>query len=190
MSFAELFLISVGLAMDAFAAALSDGLCIKKGRTAVFIAAMFGLFQAVMPIIGYALGSGFAGIIAAWDHFIALVVLGVIGGKMVIESISELRRGKADSAAPSFMITVPAIFAQAAATSIDALIVGVSFAAIGTRIVPAAAVIGSVTFALCLAGALGGKKFGTLLGVKAQLAGGIVLIAIGVKTTIEHLIMG
>ncbi len=187
MSFAELFLISVGLAMDAFAAALSDGLCIKKGRTAVFIAAMFGLFQAVMPMIGYALGTGFAGVISEWDHFIALAVLGVIGGKMAVESISELRHGKANGAPPSFKVTIPVILAQAAATSIDALIVGVSFAAMGVKLAPAAAVIGAVTFVLCLAGALGGKKFGTLLGVKAQLAGGIVLIAIGIKTAVEHL---
>ncbi len=188
MSFAELFLISVGLAMDAFAAALSDGLCIKKCGTAFFIAAMFGLFQGFMPIIGYMLGAGFAESIAAWDHFIALAVLGVIGGKMTAESISELRGSKKGNAEPAFSVTVPTIFAQAAATSIDALIVGVSFAAVGVKIIPAAAVICTVTFALSLAGALGGKRFGTLLGVKAQLAGGIVLIAIGVKTVIEHIL--
>lgn len=186
MSFAELFLVAVGLSMDAFAAAISDGLMIKRRRTAVLAAALFGAFQAAMPIIGYLLGAGFAGLISRWDHFFALAVLGFIGGKMVLEAVSELKAGEAEQTAPR-TLTVPVMLAQAAATSIDALIVGVTFAAIGAEIVPAAAFIGAVTFAISLFGALGGRRFGLLLGAKATLIGGIVLIGIGVKTVIEHL---
>lgn len=186
MSFAELFLVAVGLSMDAFAAAISDGLMIKRRRTAVLAASLFGGFQAVMPIIGYLLGAGFAGLISRWDHFFALAVLGFIGGKMVVESISELKAGAAEQTAPR-SLTVPAMLAQAVATSIDALIVGVTFAAIGVEIAPAAAFIGAVTFVISLFGALGGRHFGMLLGTKATLIGGLMLIGIGLKTVIEHL---
>lgn len=186
MSFAELILLAVGLSMDAFAAAVSDGLMIKRRRTAVFVAVLFGAFQAAMPIIGYFIGAGFAGLISRWDHFFAMAVLGFIGGKMVIESIGELKSGQSEQSAPR-SLTFPAMLAQAAATSIDALIVGVTFAAMNAEIVPVSAFIGAVTFAISLVGALGGKRFGTLLGAKASLIGGLVLIGIGVKTLVEHL---
>ncbi len=189
MSFAELILLAVGLSMDAFAAAVSDGFMIKRGRTAVLIAALFGAFQAIMPIIGYFIGSGFAGLISRWDHLFAMAVLGFIGGKMVIESIGELKSGRSAQPEQSAVrsITLPAMLAQAAATSIDALIVGVTFAAFKTEIIFSFLFIGAVTFALSLFGALGGKRFGLLLGAKASLVGGLVLIGIGVKTLIEHL---
>lgn len=186
MAFAELFLIAVGLSMDAFAVAISDGLMIKRRRTALLAAALFGLFQAAMPAAGYLLGAGFAGIISRWDHFFALAVLGFIGGKMVIESASELKSGKTEQSVQR-TLTFPMLLAQAAATSIDALIVGVTFAAIGAEIIPAAVFIGAVTFAVSLLGALGGRRFGLLLGTKATLIGGLVLIGIGIKTVIEHL---
>ena len=189
MSFAELILLAVGLSMDAFAAAVSDGLMIKRRRTAVLAAALFGAFQAAMPIIGYFIGAGFAGLISRWDHFFAMAVLGFIGGKMVIESVVELKSRQAGQSGQSALhsLTFPTMLAQAAATSIDALIVGVTFAAMKAEIVPVSMFIGVVTFVISLVGALGGKRFGTLLGAKASLIGGLVLIGIGIKTLVEHL---
>ncbi len=191
MSFVELFLIAAGLSADAFAAAVADGLNITRRRKALLIAFMFGLFQALMPLVGYALGIGFARYINAFDHFLALGVLGFIGGKMIVESIGELRSGEKPDPA-SRDIPFPALLAQAAATAIDALMVGVSFAAIGVKILPAAAFIGLVTFCLSLAGALGGRRLGMKLGVGAgaELAGGIVLAAIGIKPFLTHILGG
>ncbi len=191
MSFIELFFIAAGLSADAFAAAVADGLNITRRRKAVLIAFMFGLFQALMPLLGYALGMGFARYINAIDHYLALGVLGFIGGKMIVESIGELRSGKKPE--PEVReLGFPVILAQAAATAIDALMVGVSFAAIGVKILPAAAFIGLVTFCISLAGALGGRRLGMKLGVGAgaELAGGIVLAAIGIKTFLTHILGG
>lgn len=188
MSFIELFFVAAGLSMDAFAVALSDGLTLKRRRRAVLIAFLFGAFQAAMPIAGYFLGSGFSHLIAAYDHFAALAVLGFIGGKMMIESISELKHPQENPRAKE--PTFPMLLAQAAATSIDALIVGVTLSAMGEDIFFSAAVIGTTTFAISLAGALGGKRFGTVLGTKAELVGGAVLAAIGIKTCIEHIFFG
>ena len=187
MSFIELFFVAVGLSADAFAVALADGLNLKRRRNAVIIAFMFGLFQAAMPIIGYFAGRGLARYISAVDHIIALCVLGIIGGKMVIESVQELIRGESPKA-ESRELSFPVLLAQSAATAIDALMIGVSFAAINVEIAPAAVFIGTVTFALSLIGALGGRHLGLRLGVKAELAGGAVLIIIGIKTFLEHLL--
>ncbi|MGN0649232.1 MAG: manganese efflux pump MntP family protein [Oscillospiraceae bacterium] len=184
MSVIEIILVAAGLSADAFAASVSDGMVMRRKRRAVFTAALFGIFQAVMPLLGYLLGSGFAGLIAAYDHFIALAVLGFIGGKAVIEGISELRSGC--ECLPDSEPSLGILFAQGAATSIDAFVVGVSFAAVGAEPFGASAIIGAVTFAICLVGTLAGRKFGELLGTKAEIAGGIVLIAIGVKTFLEH----
>lgn len=186
MSFIELFFVAVGLSADAFAVALADGLNLKRRRNAVVIAFMFGLFQAAMPIAGYFAGRGLTQYISAVDHIIALCVLGIIGGKMMVESIRELIGG-GTPCPQSRELSFPVIIAQSVATAIDALIVGVSFAAINVEIAPAAAFIGAVTFALSLVGALGGQKLGLKLGVKAELFGGAVLVIIGVKTFLEHI---
>lgn len=192
MSFIELFFIAAGLSADAFAAAVADGLNITRRRKAVLIAFMFGLFQALMPLVGYALGVGFARYINAFDHFISLAVLGFIGGKMIVESIGELRSGEKPcaDAVNARDISFPMLLAQAAATAIDALMVGVSFAAVGVKILPAATFIGLVTFFISLCGALGGKRLGMKLGIGAgaELAGGIVLAAIGIKTFLTHIL--
>lgn len=192
MSFIELFFIAAGLSADAFAAAVADGLNITRRRKALLIAFMFGLFQALMPIVGYALGVGFARYINAFDHYISLAVLGFIGGKMIVESIGELRNGKKPcSDSPDIRaLSFPMLLAQAAATAIDALMVGVSFAAIGVKILPAAAFIGAVTFCISLCGALGGRRLGMKFGIGAgaELAGGIVLAAIGIKTFLTHIL--
>lgn len=191
MGFVELLLIAVGLSMDAFAVSISDGIVMKNRRRGVLAAFLFGVFQAGMPVAGYFLGSAFAEFISRYDHYIALVVLGVIGGKMIVESISELRAGNTDDESegvrePSFS----GLILQAVATSIDALVVGVSFAAIGVDIIPAALFIGIITFVICIAGFFGGRKFGELFGAKASLLGGAVLVCIGLKTFIQHMFFG
>ncbi|MDE7360386.1 MAG: manganese efflux pump MntP family protein [Oscillospiraceae bacterium] len=190
MSFVELFFVAVGLSADAFAVALADGLNLRRRRKAVLIAFMFGLFQAMMPIIGYLFGSGFAHLFSSFDHYLALAVLGFIGGKMITESIRELAHEDDDEPPKLGGLTFPALLAQSAATAIDALMVGVSFAAIRVSIAPAALFIGAVTFVLSLLGALGGRRLGLRFGAKAELAGGIVLAVIGIKTFIEHIAAG
>lgn len=187
MSFIELFFVAVGLSADAFAVALADGLNLQKRRKAVLIAFMFGLFQALMPVAGYLLGSGFASLFSAFDHYLALGVLGFIGGKMIIESVRELAHEDIDEPDTVKALSFPSLLMQAAATAVDALMVGVSFAAIRVSIMPAALFIGAVTFVLSLMGALGGRRLGLKLGTKAELLGGIVLAAIGIKTFIEHI---
>ena len=187
MSVVELFFVAVGLSADAFAVALADGLNLQKRRRAVLIAFMFGLFQAIMPIIGFTLGSGLAKYISAFDHFLALGVLGFIGGKMIVESLRELFDKDDEFVPQTKELSFGAVLMQAAATAVDALMVGVSFAAIRVAIAPAAVFIGAVTFVLSLLGALGGRKLGLRLGARAELAGGIVLAIIGIKTFLEHL---
>lgn len=187
MAIAELFLIAVGLSMDAFAVSISNGIVMKNRRKGVLAALLFGLFQAGMPVAGYFLGSAFAELISRFDHYIALIVLGFIGGKMIYESIGELRSKKSDEQSEGVKEpNLGGLIMQAIATSIDALVVGVSFAALNVEIVPAALFIGIVTFAICLAGFFGGRKFGELFGAKASIFGGAVLVCIGLKTFIQH----
>lgn len=186
MSVVELIFVALGLSADAFAVAVADGLSLKRRRNALLIAFLFGLFQALMPLGGYLLGSGLAAYITEFDHFLALGVLGVIGGKMIVESVRELIGG--EDVVEIKKLGFPELLLQAVATSIDAFMVGVSFAAIRIQIVPAAVIIGAVTFGLSLTGAVGGKRLGERLGSKAGLAGGIVLVIIGVKTFLEHIL--
>lgn len=189
MTFVELFLAAVGLSMDAFAVSISNGTVIQNKKKAVFAALIFGVFQAGMPLIGYFLGSAFAEFITGYAPTIALTVLGIIGAKMIIESTGEIRAKKNGAEkTPLKEPGLPAIMIQAIATSIDALVVGVSFAAMSVRIVPAVLFIGMVTFVICLIGVFGGVKFGQLLGAKASLAGGMVLVCLGFKIFAESLL--
>lgn len=187
MSVFELFFVAMGLSADAFAVAAADGMSLSRRRKAFLIAFLFGLFQALMPLGGYLLSSGFAEYITRFDHFLALGILGVIGGKMIAESIHELMDDEYSREVRE--LSFPVLMLQAVATSVDAFMVGVSFAAMRTRILPAALLIGTVTFGLSLAGAVGGKRLGERLGSKAELAGGIVLVIIGVKTFLEHIVI-
>lgn len=195
MGTAELFLIAVGLSMDAFAVSAGNGLSMKKSdpKAAFAIAFSFGLFQALMPTAGYFLGSAFEEVIKEFDHYIALIFLGFIGGKMIYDGIKERRaekRGELNEEKP-FKLSFAALMLQAVATSIDALIVGVGFAALpNVNIRAAAAIIGIITFALSLIGVFFGKKFGQLIGSRAEIFGGIILGAIGLKVFIEHLFFG
>lgn len=195
MGIIELLLIAVGLSMDAFAVSIGNGLSMKKSspKAALAIAFSFGLFQALMPTIGYFLGSAFEDVIKQFDHYIALIFLGFIGGKMIFDGIKEIRakkRGEEEEEKP-FKLGFGALMIQAVATSIDALIVGVSFAALSdVNIWAAVTLIGLTTFTISLIGVFFGKKFGQLLGSKAEIFGGIILVGIGLKVFIEHVFFG
>ena len=177
----ELFVIAVGLSMDAFAVSICKGLSTKDVRREhmVVTGLYFGGFQALMPLAGYLLGSRFQSMIQRVDHWIAFVLLALIGANMVRESQGEAEHLD-DSFTPGTMIPL------AVATSIDTLAVGVTFAFLNVRIIPAAALIGVTTFALSAIGMRLGNVFGARYQARAELAGGIVLILMGVKILLEH----
>ena len=177
----ELFVIAVGLSMDAFAVSICKGLAAKNVRREqpVIAGLYFGGFQALMPLAGYLLGSRFQSMIQRVDHWITFVLLALIGANMVRES-----RGEAEHLDDSF--TPGTMLPLAVATSIDALAVGVTFAFLNVRIIPAAALIGVTTFALSAIGMRLGNVFGARYQARAELAGGIVLILMGVKILLEH----
>ena len=185
MSLLELFLIAIGLSMDAFAVAICIGLTSSKAtlKKALIVGAYFGVFQAIMPIIGYMLAKGFADKISAFDHWIAFVLLCFIGGKMIVESFKKEDNVVSGEKSLSPATMLPLAFA----TSIDALAIGVSFAFLNVSIVPAALLIGVVTFILSVAGLKIGKSFGAKFKSKAELTGGIILVLIGFKILVEHL---
>ncbi len=183
----ELILIAVGLSMDAFAVSLCKGLCMKKLRMshAAVIALFFGVFQAVMPLIGWFLGTQFESYITPVDHWVAFVLLGYIGGRMIWDAIHEPDVDECCDIEPK--LDLKELFTLAVATSIDALAVGITFAFLKMDIVPAVLLIGAITFALSLAGVAIGFKFGTRYQKKAEIAGGVVLVLIGLKILLEHL---
>ena len=178
MSLIELFLLAVGLSMDAFAVSVCKGLSMQKLRVkhALIIGLYFGGFQALMPWIGYVLGIRFQGAIKAYDHWIAFILLGIIGFNMVKESLDK----EAESCDAS--IDVKTMLMLAIATSIDALAVGVSFA-----LLQAISFIGCTTFIISVIGVKVGTVFGARYKSKAELTGGMILILIGLKILIEHL---
>lgn len=185
MGIVELLLIAVGLSMDAFAVSVTNGMCRKniKLNWTFAVALTFGLFQGIMPAIGYFLGQTFTNYVTKFDHIIALVLLGFIGGKMLIDA---LKPEKDDEEKESENLTLGMLMVQGVATSIDALAVGVSFSALKANIIVSAAFITCITFAFSFVGVLIGKKFGSILNKKAEIIGGIILIGIGVKIFIEH----
>lgn len=182
MGLLELFLIAVGLSMDAFAVAVCKGLSVKKVtvKHGLIVGVYFGGFQAGMPLLGYFLGSSFAKYIENFDHWIAFVLLGVIGLNMIRES-----REKEEELNSSFGFKV--MLPMAVATSIDALAVGVSFAIMQVQIGWAVAFIGVITFTLSAIGVKIGNHFGVKYKSKAELFGGVVLILLGIKILLEHL---
>ncbi|MDR2866611.1 MAG: manganese efflux pump MntP family protein [Methanomassiliicoccaceae archaeon] len=184
MNFIELLLIAVALSMDAFAVAVCLGSNIRNKtlKGPLIIGLWFGVFQAVMPMIGFLVASLFAERIVSFDHWIAFGLLVFLGVKMIVESLREDDDDENEtSLSPSKMLP------YAVATSIDALAIGVSFAFLSIDILPAVAVIGLVTFLVVVIGARLGGLFGTRFGSKAGIAGGIVLILIGLKILLEHL---
>ena len=183
----ELVLSGVGLSMDAFAVALCKGLSMRRVNYAhaAVIALFFGVFQAVMPLIGWVLGTQFARYITSVDHWIAFALLGYIGGKMIWDALHE-----APETAPCAgegRLDLKELLMLAVATSIDALAVGITFAFLQVSILPAVATIGLITFALSFAGVVVGNRFGTRFQKKAEIAGGVVLVLIGLKILLEHL---
>lgn len=182
MTFAELLLIAVGLSMDAFAVAVCKGLSVKKleGKHMLLLGLYFGGFQALMPLLGWLLGYRFESVISSLDHWIAFVLLSLIGGNMIRESF-----GKEDELNDDFGMRT--LLLLAVATSIDALAVGVTFAFLQVRILPAAGLIGLTTFLLSCVGAKVGFLFGARFRSGAERLGGVILILIGLKILLEHL---
>lgn len=187
MGLLELFLIAVGLSMDAFAVAICKGLCMKKctWRKGAIVGLYFGIFQGGMPLIGYFLGVQFEDMITSIDHWIAFVLLALIGANMVKEALTddeeEVCKADGDELAVKEMLGL------AVATSIDALAVGVTFAFLQVQIVPAVSFIGVTTFLISMAGVKIGNIFGAKYKTKAEFAGGVILILMGLKILLEHL---
>jgi len=196
MSFADLILIAVGLSMDAFAVAVCAGLGLPKvtAPKALAVGLYFGVFQAIMPFAGYMLATQFYGYVNAFGHWIAFALLCLIGGKMIVGSFPKdsgaemtypsAKRSKAAevSLRPGSMIPL------AIATSIDALAVGASFAFLEVDIIPAVSYIGIITFLLSIAGVKIGSAFGMKFRSKAELAGGVILVFIGLRILLEGLL--
>ncbi|WP_156679806.1 manganese efflux pump MntP family protein [Sphingomonas profundi] len=179
-----LLLLALALAMDAFAVSLAQGASVRPGmRGAARLALAFGVAQAVMPLAGWALGIAFAGLIEAVDHWIAFVLLGAIGLKMVREGLAP-EEADAPPAAP---LGGGALLMAAIATSIDAAAAGVTLPTIGSPVALAVAVIGIVTAVLCFAGALLGARIGARIGKPAEIAGGLVLIGLGCRILAQHM---
>ena len=181
----ELIVTAIGLSMDAFAVAVCKGLSLRnlRWRQCAVVGLYFGAFQAVMPLIGYFLGVQFREYITSVDHWIAFVLLALIGAKMLHEAISGGEEAGSNDASLSCRAMLP----LAVATSIDALAVGVTFAFLRVQIVPAVSSIGMITFALSFAGVKIGNVFGDRFQKKAEICGGVILILIGAKILLEHL---
>ena len=186
-----LCLLALALSMDAFAVSVSNALCYQNltRRWAVLSAAFYGVFQGLMPLIGFFARRLVGQWLGAFDHWLALLLLGFIGGKMLVEGIRALHpKDSCPTAAPVFSLRV--LLVQAVATSIDAMAVGISFAALSVNIPLAAALIAVITFVCCLIGSELGRRFGSLLGDWAQILGGAILLGIGAKIWVEHMFFG
>ncbi|MDD6208349.1 MAG: manganese efflux pump MntP family protein [Clostridiales bacterium] len=183
MGLLELFILAVGLSMDAFAVSVCKGLAMKKinCKKAFVVGGWFGGFQALMPLIGYLLGNRFKNYITSIDHWIAFVLLGLIGINMIKEALGKEEEEADDS------LGLKTMFVLAVATSIDALAVGITFAFLNVRIVEAVSLIGITTFVISCIGVKIGNVFGIKYKSKAELAGGVILVLLGLKILLEHL---
>lgn len=192
MDLLSLLGIAIGLAMDAFAVSVASGAASRKIKVqhAALTAFSFGIFQSVMPVIGWLVGKAGESFIKSVDHWVALVLLSYLGGQMIFES-----RNKCKDPNECSTVRVKSLLALSVATSIDALATGIILpsavgASTGLLMLYAVATIGIITFLLCFAGVYIGNKFGSKLTSKAEILGGIVLISIGVKILIDHLVSG
>ena len=184
----ELFLLGVGLSMDAFAVSVCKGLGMRKlnKKQALIIGLYFGGFQALMPFVGWLLGSQFQKYITSIDHWIAFILLGFIGGKMMIEAVREWNEEEVVEVMDA-PIDHKNMLVLAVATSIDALTVGITFAFLGTPIVEAITIIGITTMVISIAGVVVGNFFGSRYKSKAEFIGGLILVLLGLKILLEHL---
>ena len=184
MDFLSLFLLAVGLSMDAFAVSICKGLALKKiqFKHALIVGLWFGGFQALMPVIGYFLGAQFKDAIASYDHWIAFGLLILIGGNMIREAVFDKDEPETDSA-----LSFRSMLVLAVATSIDALAVGVTFAFLEVNIWFSVMIIGVTTCILSMIGVKVGSVFGAKYEKKAEFIGGVILILLGVKILLEHL---
>lgn len=189
MGFIELVFMGIGLSMDAFAVSICKGLKMQKinFKQAFVIGCFFGGFQALMPLLGWLLGTQFASYITSIDHWIAFVLLALIGGNMVREAFVK-EEDRDDQSIMDPPLDLKEMLLLAIATSIDALAIGVTFAFLNVAIVPAIVTIGCITFIISIIGVVIGNYFGNKYEKKATLAGGIILIVIGMKILIEHLL--
>ncbi len=183
MGILEILLLGIGLAMDAFAVSICKGLSMKKmnWKAAMIIALYFGIFQAIMPMVGYFLGTTFESFVTTFDHWIAFILLALIGGNMIKESFDNEDEKKNDKIDFKTMIVL------AVATSIDALAVGITFAFFDVNLLLAVSIIGVITFIISIFGVKIGNKFGDKYQNKAELMGGIILVLLGIKILLEHL---
>lgn len=183
MGVVELLLLSIGLAMDAFAVSICKGISMKKmnWKKAIIIGLYFGGFQAIMPTLGFFLGAAFQSLITSIDHWIAFALLAIIGGGMIKESFDDDSENKNDDISFKTMIVL------AIATSIDALAIGITFSFLNVNLVLAVSLIGIITFILSVVGTKIGNRFGDKYESKAELVGGIILVLLGVKILLGHL---
>ncbi len=182
MGILEIILIGIGLAMDAFAVSICKGLSMKKlsFKKTIIIGLYFGIFQALMPVIGFLLGKGFENVVEAIDHWIALILLSFIGINMIKEAFKTEDESTDDVSFKEMSIL-------AIATSIDALAIGITFAFLRISILEPCLLIGIITFSISVIGVFIGNKFGNKFEKRAKLFGGIILIVIGIKILLEHL---
>jgi putative Mn2+ efflux pump MntP len=181
--------LSFGLAMDAFAVSISSSITLKeiKFHQSLKIAFFFGMFQAIMPLIGWLAGIGFRGLIRQLDHWIAFALLCAIGGKMIIESFRIKKRGDCDIPGAN-PLNIYVLLGLSVATSIDALAAGVSFGLLELNILLVITVIGSITFGLSFLGTRLGKRLGCYFSSRVEMLGGIILLVIGSKILVDHLV--
>jgi len=191
MGILELILISIGLSMDSFAVAVTQGLSYKGKilRYALVVGILFGLFQGAMPLIGFLVGSSFSHVVEIYDHWVAFILLLIIGTKMVKDSFKKEDESNlsCDITTAKVRIDIVLLMSLALATSIDALAVGVSFAFLHVNIIYAVLCIGIITFIFAFVGVYLGRKVGTKYKSKAEFIGGVILILMGTKILLEHL---
>ncbi len=186
MSYLKMIMLGFGLAADAFAVSVAEGVTIEKAvhKHTLRVSGMFGLFQGLMPVVGWLAGRTIRGFIHPYDHWVACLLLAFIGGKMIVDSLYGVETEADEGASGGLKLIMLAV-----ATSIDALAIGITLAVLGTDIWTPAVVIGCVTAILCALGVQAGHRIGTYVGKKAEIVGGIVLVALGAKILVEYLMM-
>ena len=190
MGFGELVFLAVGLAMDAFAVSVTNGMCLKKCglKEILAMALTFGFFQTIMPLVGFGGSSLFYEKIKAVDHWIAFGLLSFLGVRMIMEGIESWKQTEGEGCEiEGFVLTLKLLLVQGVATSIDALAVGISLSVVQANIVFAAVIIGVITALLCSVASGVGRRFGTMLNDKAEILGGLILVGIGTRILISHL---